>query len=123
MTNHTTTFTAAGLPPWTPILVHGDALKRQSRAQVHELLASGTPAVTFFPSLARSGRLDILVANASSAAAGLALLSAARPITLSDPTRPDLGMRFIVSGDVTQQTDDETQELVLMTVQIQEVPL
>lgn len=123
MTTHTTTFTAAGLPPWTPVLVHGDAHKREARSIVHELLGSSTPAVSFLPTLPRSGRLDILAANSTSAAAGLALFSAAKPVTLTDTTRPDLNMRFVVVGDVTQVTDDETQELILMTVQFQEVPL
>lgn len=123
MITHTTTFTAAGIAPWTPVLVHGDAHKRQARAVVHELLAASTPAVSFLPTIARAGRLDILAANPASAAAGMALFSAAKPITLADATRPDLAMRFVVVGDVTQQTDTDTQECVLLTVQFQEVPL
>lgn len=123
MTTHTTTFTAAGLPPWTPILIQSDDHKRQTRAQVHELLGNSTPAVSFLPTLARSGRLDILAADAASAQLGLELFGSARPITMVDATRPDLNMRFVVSGDVTQKTDKETQELILMTVQFQEVPL
>lgn len=120
---HTTTFTAAGIAPWTPVLVTGDDLKRQTRTSVHELLGSGTPAVSFLPTLTRSGRFDIVSADAVDAALGLALLSSARPIALVDVDRPDLNMRLVVVDDVAIHTDKETQKLILMSVNFQEVPL
>ncbi|WP_449279623.1 hypothetical protein [Leucobacter sp. GX0328] len=116
----TTTFTAAGMPAWTPTLVTDDKLGRRARAIVHELLGAAAPAVTFLPTLVRAGDLGIVCKTPAEAATGLALFAAARPITLADTARPDLNMRFIVAGEISQHTDTDTG-VVLLSVPVQEV--
>lgn len=117
------TFTVPGVGSWTPQLVTRDPHRRRTRVVVHELLGSGTPGVTILPTLARSGTLTILTTGPTQAASGLQLLSAGQPVALTFSDRPDLSMRFVVTGDIEQETDEETAQLVILQVPFQEVPL
>lgn len=118
------TFTVTGVGSWSPLLIIGDDLSRESRTVIHDLLNSSTPAVSFLPTLHRSGTFDLLVENATSAASARALFSSNAPVTLVDTDRPDRSMRFVVGpGRIAQVTDPETQRRILMTVPFQEVPL
>ncbi len=117
------TFTAAGIGSWSPLLIIGDTLSRKARAVVHNLIGSDEPDVSFLPTIARAGTLELLVADRVSAQLGLALLSSARPIYLVDTDRPDRNMRLVVTGDITQVTEPETQRLIIVTVPVQEIPV
>lgn len=120
----TATFTAAGVSPWSPLMIIGDDHARETRTVIHDLINDETPAVSFFPALRRSGTLELLVQDATSAAAALALFTRLAPITLTDTDRPDRSMRFVVGpGKINQRTDIATQRRIIMSVPFQEVPL
>ena len=117
----TDTFTVAGVGTWSPLLITSDDVRRRTSTVVHDLIDGGVSA-SIRPAGPRSGTLEILTAGASDAAAGIALLTAGHPVQLdADPA--ELSMRFVVVGEITQQTiTDTAQRLVTVTVPFREIP-
>jgi len=104
----------------TPALVLGYDAARMSRNLVHNLIGNGAPNVTLKPASLRSGTLELLFADESTAAACEALHATEGSFTLTDSDRPSIGMVYVV-GSIRRQLEPETRAFWIVSVGFQEV--
>ncbi len=107
ITNGTTTI--------TPILMDGFEDSAESQTLVHRIIGRSDPDVTFRAATMGAGRASFVFG--SDAAAALAARDALREPgtwTLADTDRPEVGMSFVVQGQITRTLDPETRDVWLV---------
>lgn len=104
----------------SPDLVLGYATTRRSRNVIHDLIGGGI-AVTLVATAPRSGTLELFYIDEAAAWAALELHTLADTFTLADTDRPDVGMTYVLSGDVGLSLDEQTRDHWVVTVDYQEV--
>lgn len=122
-TESTAEITGAGLAGSTvPALVLGYETTRESRNQVHDLIDGGI-AVVLIPPRPRSGELQLLYPDEADAWGALDFFAHATTYTLTDSSRPGVGMAFVIadSNGVRLELDDDTRDVWVVTVPYQEV--
>lgn len=93
---------------------------RTSRNIVHDL-SGGAIAVSLVAPRPRSGTMDLLYPDETSAFAALDLHSHETSFTLTESDRPHVSMTYVISGDVRIRLDPDTLELFIVSVDYQEV--
>lgn len=110
-----------GTTTLTPLLITGYSSTRQTGNIVHAIIGRSDPDVTFKAAGLRTGTLEILVADLTSALAMEALHAAVGTLQLVEPTAPGLGMKYVSSGAITVTLDDETRDRFIVGIDFQEV--
>lgn len=106
----------------TPAEVDGYDSARPSRNLVHDIIGTTEPAVTLRGAGLRTGTLSCVMGTDRALATQLeAMLSAPGVFTFATSDVADLGMSFIVAGDLHVQLDDDTRSVWIVAVPFQEV--
>jgi hypothetical protein len=91
------------------------------RNVILDLLGGGLVVALIAPR-PRSGTIEYLYGlDEAAARAGTALHREESTFILTDEDRPDIGMEYVVSGDVRLRLDEETQDVWILAVDYQEV--
>ena len=105
----------------TPALVDGYTSARTSGNIVHAILGSTEPAVTLRPAGMRAGKLRIVVGTSRALCQQFEqMLAGGTVLTISD-TSVDVGMSFVVVGEIEAQLDDDTRAVWIIEAGFQEV--
>lgn len=104
----------------TATVMDGYSATRQSRNVVHRILGSNAPAVSLREASLRSGKHRLMFTSQTVAEDAAAMLGAGVEITLADTDRSNVGMTFVVSGNLSIELDDETRDLWLVEFEYQE---
>lgn len=114
--------TANGTPGGTtiPTLVLGYETSMESRNIIHDLIDGGIAASLIAPR-PRSGDLRLFYPAEADAWASFGLHSLKTTFTLTEASRPSIGMTYVVSGALRLELDDQTRDVWVVTVPYQEV--
>lgn len=104
----------------SPDLVLGYATARRSRNVIHDLIG-GDIAVTLVSTAPRSGTLELFYVDEAEAWDALELHTGADTFTIADTDRPDIGMTYVLSGDVGLALDEQTRDHWVVSVAYQEI--
>lgn len=104
----------------TPDLVLGYETQRESRNVVHDLIG-GDIAVTLVQASPRAGELRLFYISESDAWTAYELHAPADTFTLSDTDIADIGMLYVLNGQLQIGLDDTTRAQWVVTVGYQEI--
>jgi len=105
----------------TPLLVLGYETTRTSRNIVYDLLDGGIGIVLGSPR-PRSGTLELLFDDETSAFAALTLHEQETTFSLADEDRPSVDMTYVLGeGDLSLTLDSDTRTAWVLAVPYQEV--
>lgn len=90
--------------------------------QLHEIIGSGNPDVTFNATSTRRGSLSLFYIDGSAARAAFALHKTAGPFTIADSAVIGAGLDYVPAGAISLELDGPTQKWIL-TVPYREVIL
>lgn len=116
----TTTISASVGGVTYPRLVLGYETSRESRNVVHDLIGGGI-AVALVAPRPRSGDLRLFYPEEVDAWGALELHSLEAVFTLTEASRPAVGMTYVVNGSVSLALDDNTRKNWVVTIPYQEV--
>lgn len=105
----------------TAIFALGYHVQRPVRTIVHDVPFAATQPVTFKPAGLRSGTIQYLFADRDACRRAEIIHSRAGYITLTDPDWPDQPMRYVPTGTVSTDLDDETRVRWILETGFQEI--
>lgn len=115
-----TTTISDGTTTLTATVMDGYNATRESRTVVRRILGSNAPALSLREAGLRSGTHRLMFASQTVAEAAVAMLGAGVEITLADTDRANVGMTFVVSGNLSIELDDDTRDLWVVEFEYQE---
>ena len=116
-----TTTISDGTNTTVPDLVLGYESTRETGTIVHAIIGSASPDVTLRPAMLRTGRLALFYTTKDAAFAAEAMHNAASSFTIADTDVPDIGMTYVLAGQLGQALEDTTRARWILTVPFQEI--
>lgn len=104
-----------------PSLILGYKSERKSGNQIHNIIGSGSPDVTYGPASYRTGTLQIFCLSWTDAVALETLHTQAGKFTLTDTVTTSVSMTYVPSGAIASELDDQTGKRWVVSVDYQEV--
>jgi hypothetical protein len=103
----------------TPLLVSGWNTTRAARAVVHDVLGRPDPEVTYRPAATRSGTLTFMFESLADAQRCESMHASGVVLTIADALTGT--MRYVVSGDVILNAENDRGSAWSVTVSFREV--
>ena len=116
----TTTLTR-GTTVFQPTLVLGYLSTRNAENKVHNVIGRSDPEITFKAAGLRTGTLSIFCATYADALTVESMHAVTGVFTLTDDQLPGLNMRYVPSGSITSELDDDTRIQWKVSIDFQEV--
>lgn len=104
----------------TPDQIDGWSSSNASRNIVHQIIGGGEDDLSLFPASPRRGQIKAVFSSEADAETCRVLHLAPRTFTFATTDR-DLGIQYVVDGDVQVDLDDETRDLWVVTIPFREV--
>lgn len=110
-----------GIVTTTPNLILGYGFQSESINSVHVIPGRPDPSITLFGTTLRVGRMELLYPSTTTAEAARELLAQPSTFTFADTEQTDLGMEFVVDGQVRCDMDDESRLYWVVSFDFREV--
>jgi hypothetical protein len=105
----------------TPVQTLGYSSTQQTGNIVHAVVGRNDPDISFAAAGLRTGTLSFLFLTLADALACRSLHASVGITVLADTDLPGIGMRYVASGAIDVELDDESRLLWIVSVEFQEV--
>jgi hypothetical protein len=115
-----TTLTKSGLSIVPLVVVEYSSIRRTGNI-LHNVLGRSDVDVTFKAAGLREGTLKLLFPSLAAALQVESMHASIGSITLASTELPAIGMRYVPSGDIELELDDDTRRLWAVSIDFQEI--
>lgn len=115
-----TTTISDGVDTITASVMDGYSATRPTRNVVHAILGSNAPAVSLREAGLRTGTAQLVFELQAVAEDAAAMLASGLQLTLADTDRANVGMTFVLAGDLTVELDSDTRSVWVVSFDFQE---
>lgn len=111
----------SGTLSFSPELITAWENSQESRNVIHVIIGRIDPDVTLHPAASRTGTLEMVFTDATSADTARGILTTGASFVISDSETWLDGFTFVMSGSISAALEDETRKLWTITADYTEI--